>query len=103
MSRCHKLRKGHVIETATLGRTRVVFSFDGREAALDIASAGSAANPLTSDVLATFRCPGTTAMFNLPHSGPPVGLPRESIPAISNPMQKRISMSSVAAPLTNQR
>ncbi|EJO57759.1 type VI secretion system membrane subunit TssM [Burkholderia multivorans] len=97
------LRKGRVIETATLGRTRVVFSFDGREAALDIASAGSVANPLTSDVLATFRCPGTMAMFNLPDSGPPVGLPRESIPAISNPMQKRISMSSVTAPLTNQR
>ncbi|WP_302182791.1 type VI secretion system baseplate subunit TssF [Burkholderia multivorans] len=76
------LRKGHVIETATLGRTRVVFSFDGREAALDIASAGSAANPLTSDVLATFRCPGTTAMFNLPDSGPPPGLPHGRLPAM---------------------
>nr|WP_230948634.1 hypothetical protein [Burkholderia multivorans] len=82
MSRCHKLRKGHVIDTATLGRTRVVFSFDGREAALDIASAGSVASPLTSDVLTTFHCPGTTAMFNLPDSGPPPGLPQGRLPAM---------------------
>nr|WP_181157906.1 hypothetical protein [Burkholderia multivorans] len=71
-----------MIEAATLGRTRVVFSFDGREAALDIASAGSAANPLTSDVLAAFRCPGTTAMFNPPDSGPPPGLPQGRLPAM---------------------
>nr|WP_261543449.1 hypothetical protein [Burkholderia multivorans] len=62
-----------------MGRTRVVFSFDGREAALDIASAGSAGNPLTTDVLTTFHCPGTMAMFNLPDSGPPPGLPHGRI------------------------
>nr|WP_217114444.1 hypothetical protein [Burkholderia multivorans] len=60
----------------------MVFSFDGREAALDIASAGSAGNPLTSDVLTTFRCPGTTAMFNLPDSGPLPGLPQGRLPAM---------------------
>ncbi|MBJ9939800.1 hypothetical protein I7819_07850 [Burkholderia multivorans] len=65
-----------------MGRTRVVFSFDGREAALDIASAGSAANPLTSDVLATFRCPGTMPMLDLPDSGPPSGLPQGRLPAM---------------------
>lgn len=74
------LRKGRVVEAATSGRTRVVFSFDGREAALDIASTGSVANPLTSDVLKTFRCPGTMAVFNLPDSGPPPGLPRGGLP-----------------------
>lgn len=70
------LRKGRVIETATLGRTRVEFDFDGRKAALDIVSAASVANPLTSDVLSTFRCPTTMPMFSLPDSGPPPGLPR---------------------------
>lgn len=77
------LRKGRVVEAAIPGRTRVVFSFDGREAALDIASAGSVANPLTSDVLTTFRCPGTMAVFNLPDSGPPPGLPRGGLPVAS--------------------
>lgn len=76
------LRKGRVVETATPGRTRVVFSLDGREAALDIASAGSVANPLTSDVLTTFRCPSTMAMFNLPDSGPPPGLPQGTLPIV---------------------
>ncbi|RBB31314.1 SciS protein, partial [Burkholderia reimsis] len=74
------LQKGHVVETATPGRTRVVFDFDGRKAVLDIASAGSVANPLTSDVLRTFRCPSSMPMFNLTDSGPPVGLPRASAP-----------------------
>lgn len=74
------LRKGRVVETATPGRTRVEFRFDGREAVLDIASAGSVANPLTSDVLKTFRCPGTMTAFNLPDSGPPPGLPRGALP-----------------------
>ncbi|WP_175959883.1 type VI secretion system membrane subunit TssM [Burkholderia pyrrocinia] len=74
------LRKGHVVEAATPGRTRVAFSFDGRQAVLDIASAGTVANPLTSDVLTTFRCPGTMAVFNLPDSGPPPGLPRGGLP-----------------------
>ncbi|HEY4311286.1 MAG TPA: type VI secretion system membrane subunit TssM [Pirellulales bacterium] len=69
------LQKGHVVETATPGRTRVVFDFDGRKAVLDIASAGTVANPLTSDVLKTFRCPTSMPMFNLTDSGPPPGLP----------------------------
>lgn len=76
------LRKGRVVEAATPGRTRVAFSFDGREAALDIASPGSVANPVTSDVLTTFRCPSAMAMFNLPDSGPPPGLPLSRLPVI---------------------
>lgn len=68
-------QKGKVIETATPGRTRVAFDFDGRKAALDIVSAGSVANPLTSDVLKTFRCPSSMPAFNLTDSGPPPGLP----------------------------
>lgn len=75
------LQKGRVVGTAIPGRTRVVFDFDGREAALDIASAGSVANPLTSDVLKTFRCPSTMPVFNLPDSGPPPGLPQGMLPA----------------------
>lgn len=71
------LQKGHVVQTATPGRTRVAFDFDGRQAVLDIASAGSVANPLTSDVLKTFRCPSAMPMFNLADSGPPPGLPSE--------------------------
>jgi type VI secretion system protein ImpL len=74
------LHKGHVIETATLGRTRVAFEFDGRKTALDIVSAASVANPLTSDVLSTFRCPTSMPMFNLSDSGPPPGLPSGGIP-----------------------
>ncbi|MCO8649021.1 SciS protein, partial [Burkholderia multivorans] len=74
------LQKGKVIATATPGRTRVAFSFDGREAVLDVASAGSVANPLTSDVLKTFRCPTSMATFSLPDSGPPPGLPQGMLP-----------------------
>ncbi|WP_070106367.1 type VI secretion system membrane subunit TssM [Burkholderia plantarii] len=74
------LQKGRVVEAATPGRTRVAFSFDGRQAALDVASAGSVANPLTSDVLRTFRCPSAMAAFNLPDSGPPPGLPHGALP-----------------------
>jgi type VI secretion system protein ImpL len=69
------MQKGHVLETATPGRTRVAFDFDGRKAVLDISSAGSAANPLTSNVLTTFRCPSSMPMFNLADSGAPPGLP----------------------------
>ncbi len=74
------LQAGHVVETATPGRTRVAFDFDGRKAVLDIASTGSVANPLTSDVLKTFRCPSSMPVFNLPDSGPPPGLPRGVVP-----------------------
>lgn len=69
------LRRGQLQQTATLGRTRVVFDFDGRKAAIDIASAGSVANPLTSDVLTSFRCPSSLPMFSLADSGAPPGLP----------------------------
>jgi type VI secretion system protein ImpL len=69
------LQKGQVVETATPGRTRVALDFDGRKAVLDIANTGSVANPLTSDVLKTFKCPSSMPMFNLTDSGPPPGLP----------------------------
>lgn len=75
------LRKGQVVETATPGRSRVAFDFDGRKAALDISSAGSVANPLTSDVLKTFKCPTSMPMFNLTDNGPPPGLPRGEMSA----------------------
>lgn len=75
------LRKGHVIETATPGRTRVEFDFDGRKAVLDIANVGSVSNPLTSDVLKTFHCPAAMPMFSLSDSGPPPGLPPGVAPA----------------------
>jgi len=71
------MQKGHVVETATPGRTRVDFEFDDRKAVLDISSTGSTANPLTSDVLTTFKCPSSMAMFNLTDSGPPPGLPSD--------------------------
>ncbi|AWV03732.1 type VI secretion system membrane subunit TssM [Burkholderia sp. JP2-270] len=74
------LRKGQVVETATPGRTRVAFDFDGRKAVLDVANTGSVANPLTSDVLKTFRCPTSMPVFNLSDSGPPPGLPRGAMP-----------------------
>ncbi|WP_233235285.1 type VI secretion system membrane subunit TssM [Bordetella sp. LUAb4] len=59
------MQKGRVIASGTAGRTRVAFSFDGREAALDISSPGSVANPLTSDVLSAFRCPSTVPLSGL--------------------------------------
>ncbi|TXD06294.1 type VI secretion system membrane subunit TssM [Burkholderia pseudomallei] len=69
------LQKGRVSGTATPGRTRVTLDFDGRKAVLDLASTGSVANPLTSDVLKTFRCPGSMPMFSLADTGAPPGLP----------------------------
>ncbi|KVD85678.1 type VI secretion protein VasK [Burkholderia stagnalis] len=69
------LQQGRVIETATPGRMRVALDFDGRRAVLDIANAGSVANPLTSNVLQTFHCPGSMPTFNLTDTGPPPGLP----------------------------
>jgi type VI secretion system protein ImpL len=67
--------KSKVLGTATSGRTRVAFNFDGRKAVLDIVGAGSVANPLTSDVLKTFHCPSSMSTFSLTDSGPPPGLP----------------------------
>lgn len=75
------LDKGHVIDTATPGRTRAAFDFDGRKAVLDISAASSVANPLTSDVLRTFRCPSSMPVFGLTDSGPPPGLPPAGLPA----------------------
>ncbi|QIE25978.1 hypothetical protein SBC1_47490 (plasmid) [Caballeronia sp. SBC1] len=75
------LKKGRLIETATPGRTRAEFDFDGRKAVLDIAGSGSVANPLTSKVLTSFQCPSSMPTFNLPDSGPPVGLP-SALPAM---------------------
>ena len=49
--------KGRLINTATPGRQTIEFSFDGRKALVDI-SAGTQPNPLNSDVLRGFRCPG---------------------------------------------
>jgi type VI secretion system protein ImpL len=69
------LKAGRMIETATPGRTRAEFDFDGRKAVLDITAAGSVANPLTSSVLRSFQCPSSMPTFNLPDSGPPAGLP----------------------------
>ncbi|KVE30171.1 hypothetical protein WS67_03490 [Burkholderia singularis] len=77
------LQKGRLAEAATLGRTRVALDFDGRRAVLDIASAGSVANPLTSDVLKTFQCPSPMPMFSLTDTGPPPGLPSANPPALS--------------------
>ncbi|ACC75165.1 type VI secretion system membrane subunit TssM [Paraburkholderia phymatum] len=74
------LAKGHVVETATPGKTLVAFDFDGRRAVLDMDSTGSVANPLTSDVLRTFRCPSSMPVFGLVDSGPPPGLPAAGLP-----------------------
>ncbi|MGV2287917.1 type VI secretion system membrane subunit TssM [Trinickia sp. YCB016] len=69
------LRKGHIVDSTVPGRTRVAFDFDGRTAVLDIASPGSVANPLTSDVLTSFKCPSAMPTFGLIDTGPPPGLP----------------------------
>ncbi|GGD81651.1 type VI secretion system membrane subunit TssM [Caballeronia grimmiae] len=87
------LRHGDIVQTATPGRTRVVFSFEGRKAVLDIASAGSVANPLTSDLLTTFRCPSSMPIFNLPDSGPPPGLP-----ALPSPTPAPVAKVAAAEP-----
>ncbi len=52
--------KGRVIGGATPGRTQMEFTFDGRKALLDV-SATTQSNPLNSDVLRGFRCPGRSA------------------------------------------
>ncbi|MEM5343151.1 type VI secretion system membrane subunit TssM [Paraburkholderia azotifigens] len=75
------IRKGQAIQTATPGRTRVAYDFDGRKAVLDISNAGSVANPLTSDVLKTFHCPSSVPMISLPDGGPPPGLPAAGMSA----------------------
>ncbi len=52
--------RGRIVTTATSGRVSVEFAFDGRKALLDISS-GTQPNPLNSDVLRGFHCPGTAA------------------------------------------
>ncbi|MEJ8810703.1 type VI secretion system membrane subunit TssM [Variovorax ureilyticus] len=52
--------KGRIVNTATPGRVSVEFQFDGRKALIDI-NTGSQPNPLNSDVLRGFRCPGRFA------------------------------------------
>lgn len=52
--------KGRIVAGATPGRTSVEFTFDGRKALLDISS-GTQPNPLNSDLLKGFRCPGRAA------------------------------------------
>ena len=54
------LDKGRIVVAATPGRSTVEFSFDGRKALLDLSS-GSQPNPLNSDLLKGFRCPGRAA------------------------------------------
>jgi type VI secretion system protein ImpL len=54
------LERGRITDTATPGRISVEFSLDGRKVLLDISS-GSGPNPLNSDVLKGFRCPGRVA------------------------------------------
>jgi type VI secretion system protein ImpL len=51
------LDKGRIVGTATPARVSVEFQFDGRKALLDI-NTGSQPNPLNSDLLKGFRCPG---------------------------------------------
>jgi type VI secretion system protein ImpL len=54
------VEKGRIVNTATPGRLSVEYTFDGRKALIDINS-GSQPNPLGSDVLKGFRCPGRAA------------------------------------------
>lgn len=51
------IKRGRVVDGASLGHTAVEFDFDGRRAVLDI-NTGGLRNPLTTDVLRSFRCPG---------------------------------------------
>ncbi|MBO9647896.1 MAG: type VI secretion system membrane subunit TssM [Variovorax sp.] len=54
------LDEGRIVGTATPARVSVEFQFDGRKALLDI-NTGSQPNPLNSDLLRGFRCPGRFA------------------------------------------
>ena len=74
------LQKSRLLETAIRGRTHAEFELDGRKALLDIASTGSVANPLTSNVLKSFRCPSSMAALALPDTGPPPGLAPSGLP-----------------------
>jgi len=54
------MERGRIIDSATTGRASVEFLFDGRRAVLDLNS-GGLASPLTTDLLRTFKCPGSVA------------------------------------------
>lgn len=52
------MERGRVIDSATVGRASVEFMFDGRRTVLDV-NTGRLANPMTTDLLRTFKCPGS--------------------------------------------
>ena len=49
-----------LIHASTTGRAAVEFQFDGRRAVLDL-NTGRLASPLTTDLLRSFKCPGSSA------------------------------------------
>ncbi len=51
------VERGRVIDSATAGRASVEFVFDGRRTVLEV-NAGRLANPMTTDLLRAFKCPG---------------------------------------------
>ena len=52
------MERGRVIDSATVGRASVEFMFDGRRTVLDV-NTGRLANPMTTDLLRNFKCPGS--------------------------------------------
>ncbi len=52
--------EGRIVGTANAGRSSVAYVFDGRRAMVELGT-GSEPNPLNSDLLTGFRCPGRTA------------------------------------------
>jgi type VI secretion system protein ImpL len=52
--------RGQISSTSSNSKTIVDFKFDGRPATVEI-NAGTQPNPLTSDVLKGFKCPGRRA------------------------------------------
>lgn len=54
------LDKGRSVASATPGRSTVEYLFDGRKALIELGT-GTQPNPLNSDLLKGFRCPGRTA------------------------------------------
>jgi len=51
--------RGRVTGTASSSRVSVDFNFDDRHAVLELVTSGEA-NPLSSNLLKGFRCPGGT-------------------------------------------
>jgi type VI secretion system protein ImpL len=50
------MERGRVIGGASAGKVAVEFLFDNRRAVLEVGSSG--VNPLNSNLLKTFNCPG---------------------------------------------